>query len=71
MKPRSLQPLNNHIENAVKSKVSEHTDKRDKMLAATQALREHYGSLLPRWKGALLAAVSVYESFVSLDSSRF
>ena len=32
----------------------------NKKIAATQALDKHYDWMLPRWKGAVLTAVSAY-----------
>ncbi|KAL7540593.1 hypothetical protein ACHAWF_006729 [Thalassiosira exigua] len=55
-RPRLIRPLGNGIEKMVERRKAEHPRLRDKKRAATEALRESYERLAPRWKGVVLTA---------------
>ena len=51
--------MDNDLATLVEERQSRVEGRMDKMMEATNALRENYDSLLPRWKGVVLTAVSV------------
>ena len=57
-RPKHSAPLGNYLEDLVKECISSQEGEENKMIEATKALREKYDLLPPRWKGAVLTAVS-------------
>jgi len=60
-RPKKTQPLGEHIESLVIERKLRGESKEDKMMEATQALRENYELLLPRWKGCVISAEAELE----------
>ena len=58
-RPKLSAPIKNNIEKFVEDRKLSHEGRQSKMMEATKALREKYDQLLPRWKGAVLSAVSI------------
>lgn len=71
IRPRLHSPIGNYLEELIKE-CTQSLKKKPKMAkaAATQALRKMYDQLSPRWKGAVLTAVSYEELHACLFIKR-